>query len=132
MVGISNFVSIILVLIDHGIPVTRLMASGADEAAPLELAPDHPVEIAMRDQRGDAALARPGDQDIRGLGGAAQDLARILDPRMEPNMPQDARHHGPFGNPHGEQGNGGGGTIRPSAIRVSTYFGTLRLGLHDG
>src|SRR5665213_4426460 len=100
---ISNLVSIIVALIDYGVPITRLMASGSLETAPHQLAADHPVEIAMRHQGGDPGLPRPCDQDVGGLGGAPRRAPRRLDPRMKTRMPQDAGHHRPFGNPHPQQ-----------------------------
>jgi hypothetical protein len=102
------------------------MASGTRKTAPAQLAADHPVEIAMRHQRGDAGPVRPRDQDIGGLGGALPGAARILDPRMKTRMPQDARHHRPFGNPHGEQRKGGRGQRRFGEQRIGDQLGAGR------
>src|SRR5689334_13281856 len=89
MPGISCLLWIIFLLIDHGVPITRLMASGALKAVPLEMASDHPVEIAMRHQRRHPILARLGDQDVGRLGGAPARFARILDAGMKTRMPKN-------------------------------------------
>src|SRR6202012_5397833 len=101
--GISTFVSIILVLIDHGVPVTRLMDSGADKTTFAQMPPDHPVEIAMGDERADAGLFRARDQNVGRAGGALARLARIFNFGMKARMPQDARHHRPFGHRHAQE-----------------------------
>src|ERR1700723_1259566 len=50
MPGISTLVSIISLLVDYGVPVTRLVDSGAMKSTFYQLAPNHPVEIAVCDQ----------------------------------------------------------------------------------
>src|SRR5580765_209307 len=105
--GISSFVSFIFLLINHGVTITRLMAPGTRKAVAFQLAPDHPIEIAVRHQGRCAIFLRLGDQDIGGLGGAPKRLARIFDVGMKAHMPKDARDHRPFGNFHAQQGNGG-------------------------
>ena len=53
------FRSFLLPFINHGIPITHPMRSGAGEAAPAQLPADHGIEIAMRHQRRAAALRAP-------------------------------------------------------------------------
>src|SRR5689334_21124709 len=65
--GISTFSWTIFALIQDGVPVTCLVASGALEA-PFEQNPaDHPIEVAMRNQGGRAPLPGAGDEDLGGL-----------------------------------------------------------------
>src|SRR3954462_2515817 len=86
--GISSFVCFIFLLVDNRVPITRLVASGAREAAAFQLAPDHPIEIAMRHQSRHAIFLCLGDQDIGGLGGASHRLARIFNVGMKSHMPK--------------------------------------------
>src|SRR5689334_12236901 len=69
----------------------------------------------MRHQSGGAPVARRRHQHVRGAAGAPSRLAGIFDSRMKTDMPEDARDHGPFGNPHLEQ----------------RYAGTGQRGLHE-
>src|SRR5258706_8796219 len=87
---ISTFASIIFALVNNGVPVTRLMASGAREISPHKIAAYHPIEIAMRNQRRDAAFLRPGDQDVGGLACAFCRGAGIFDFGMKTGVPEDA------------------------------------------
>src|SRR5690348_11467223 len=62
--GISTFASIILALVNNGVPVMRLMTSGALKS-PLQQHPsNHPVKITMRNQGCHAGLGGAGYQNV--------------------------------------------------------------------